>query len=70
MTPEEMRLRCLELAIPQAQREGTPGDRNKIAEIASWFYNHITGGPAPEPETVPVQGKRKPKADKEPEIFR
>lgn len=71
---QEAKLRCLELALIQAQREGRHGEINRVVEIASQFYNHIAG-PAevasPEPEEVletPRRG-RKPKADKAALIF-
>ena len=50
MTLEEIRLRCLELAMEQAKREGVHADRNAIANIATEFYNRIVIDPATQPE--------------------
>ena len=65
----EVRYRCLELAVTQARLEGAPADRNLVAEIQTFFYNHITGVPVQEASS-PEPGRRKPKADKAPEIFK
>lgn len=43
MTPEEIRLKCLELAMEQAKRENLHADRKSVAEIASEFYSHVIG---------------------------
>ena len=64
MDPIEIRLRCLELAVTQARNEGTYGDINRVAEISTRFYNHITEADEPIPETEPVKKPRKTKADK------
>lgn len=71
---QEAKLRCLELALAQAQREGRHGEINRVVEISSQFYNHIAGLAEvafPEPEKVletPRRG-RKSKADKASPIF-
>jgi len=64
-----VRLQCLELAMTQAQREGTHYDRNIVVEISSRFYNHIAGTPDLVPAVEPETKTRKPKADKAPGIF-
>ena len=64
MTPEECRVKSLELAIVQAKNEGSYGDINRVVQLATMFYNHITGAPEPVPETEPVKAPRKTKADK------
>lgn len=70
MTLEEIRLRCLELAMEQAKREGVHADRNAIANIATEFYNRIVIDPATQPEPEKAKGKRgRAAADKSPEIF-
>ncbi|WP_104668706.1 hypothetical protein [Ensifer adhaerens] len=71
MTDAEIRLRCLELAMEQAKREGLHSDRNAIADIATQFYNRIVIDPATPPEPEKAQGKRgRTAADKSPEIFK
>jgi hypothetical protein len=69
MTAEEMRLRCVELAIPQAQREGHGANRNKIAEIATWFYNFTINGEEDKGVKPSPKTPGKTKADKVPPIF-
>ena len=64
MTPEELRLECLKLAVLQAKIENVPADLDRIALITTRFYNHITETPADR------QKSRKPVADKVPEIFK
>lgn len=70
MSPEEIRLRCLELAMEQAKREGVHADRNAIADIATQFYNRIVIDPAApvEPEKAPTKRGRAA-ADKSAPIF-
>lgn len=67
MESPEIHLRCLELALVQAKNEGEHGNIDRVAEIEKRFYTLITDGPAPE-SAEPA--KRKPKADKAPEIFK
>lgn len=67
MTPEELRLRCLELAMAQAKAEGKHADREVVAKIATEFYN-LVSGQAPK-VAEPQPSTRKNKADKAPEIF-
>lgn len=68
MTLPEIRLKCLELAMEQAKREGSHADRNSVAIIEIEFYNRITGlTDLPESEK---SVKTKSKADKSPEIFK
>lgn len=43
MTPEELKLRCLELAIEQARRENAEAFTERVAEIQTWLYNRIIG---------------------------
>lgn len=64
MEAPEIRLRCLELAVLQAKNEGSYGNIERVAEISTRFYNHITGASEPVPETEPVKKPRKTKADK------
>lgn len=70
MTLEEIRLRCLELAMEQAKREGVHYDRNAIADIATEFYNRIVIDPAAPatPEKAPAKRGRAA-ADKSAPIF-
>jgi hypothetical protein len=67
----EIKLKCIELAMEQARREGVHGDRTTVAEIAMVFYNLTQGtgeAPAvnPKPQTgTQINGKgKKPGADK------
>lgn len=41
MTTEELKLRCLELAIEQARRENAASFMERVAEIQTWLYNRI-----------------------------
>lgn len=64
MSPEELQLECVKLAMEQVRREGLYGDRKHIAETQTWFYNLITGCGAKTTDAQPekVDGRRKPKA--------
>ena len=70
MTNEEIKLRCLEMAIAQVVRESSwyPAPQNfldRVAEIPTWFYDRI--GEAPKPATVEKPQKSK---DKPPDMFK
>lgn len=66
MSDQELKLRCLELAMVQAKLEGAHSDRKVVVEIATLFYNHIS----PVPETTQhVKGAGKKSADKSAPIF-
>jgi hypothetical protein len=64
MTDPEIRLKCLELAMEQARREGCHGDRNAVAEIQTWLYILTQGTGQPADVAKPPIGKGKPRADK------
>ena len=64
MTTEECRVKALELAIVQAKNEGAYGNVDRVVDLATLFYNHITGVNEPLPETEPARKPRKTKADK------
>ena len=67
MTEQEIKLRCLELAIQRVQFTGSWNDyKQSVAEIQTWYYNRITGTEVP---ATPEPRGRKPKVDKAPEIF-
>jgi hypothetical protein len=66
MSPEELKLQCLGLAMDQARREATT-DLNRVAELHTWFYNRIAIAPATEPEKV--DGRRKKAVDKSGDPF-
>lgn len=72
LTPSEMRLKCLELAMVQARAEGKHGEIEHVAEITTRFYNLCVEEPAApksqEPEPEPR--KKTTRADKAPEIFK
>lgn len=40
MTDQEVRLRCLEIAIEQARREGKSICDESVAIVTTWLYNH------------------------------
>lgn len=70
MSLEEIRLRCLELAMEQAKREGVHSDRNAIADIATQFYNRIVIDPAAPATPEKAAAKRgRAAADKSAPIF-
>lgn len=67
MTDQEIRLRCLELALEQVKREGIGGKdfREAVADSQTWFYNRIVETP------VTGQGQKSGRQkDKPPEMFR
>lgn len=70
MDANELRLKCLELAVLQARNEGQHQNVNRIVEIQHQFYDVVVGQESeqePETEPKPTRG-RKPRADKS-EIF-
>jgi len=67
VTDQEIRLRCLELALNHARVEGQPQNLNRVDELVTHFYTGIVN-PTPEPVTAKGKGKTA-KADKLPEIF-
>lgn len=70
MDANELKFRCLELAVTQARNEGQHQNVNRIVEIQKKFYDVVAGNEleqAPETEPRPTRG-RKPRADKS-EIF-
>lgn len=66
MNDQEIRLRCLELAINQLKAERKDHDREAVADLQMWFYNRTK----PESDAPAQPAARKGKgADKSPEIF-
>ena len=70
MTTEEIKLRCLEMAVEHVKREVAqyPAPQNfldRVAEIQTWFYDRIVE--APKPATVEKPQKSK---DKPPDMFK
>ena len=41
MAEEDIKMRCLELAIEQAKREQPAEYRAFVADLQTWFYNQI-----------------------------
>jgi len=66
VTDEEIRLRCLELAIAQVKVESRSQDLNRVAEIQTWFYDRIVSAPSP---TQSDKKRKSANADKDPAIF-
>jgi len=67
MMDVEVHLRCLELAMEQAKREGKHADVDSVLKIETLMYNHVNSRSiSPEP---PVKGKGKAAADKSAPIF-
>ena len=64
MSPEELQLECLKLAMDQTRREAT-SDLNRVVELQTWFYNRVTAAPASETKL----GKGKKATDKSPDPF-
>ncbi len=65
MTDQEIRLRCLELAIEHVRREGAyfPAPEkqlDRVAEIQTWFYDRIVEAPKPVTTEKPRNSKDKP----------
>lgn len=71
MEDRELKLRCMEMALGQARLERPDNFEERVAYLATWFYDRIVR--AQDPSRDP-QGqdrmKGKSKADKAPEIFR
>lgn len=57
MTPQEIRYRCLELAVGIARSSGQQADQQTVAEIQKWLYA-LTEEPA-SAGVVPKQGQSK-----------
>ncbi len=70
LTPSEIRLKCLELAMSQARAEGRHGEIEHVAEITTKFYNLCVEEPAAPGLKEPEPRKRTTRADKAPEIFK
>jgi hypothetical protein len=76
VTSEELKLRCLELAITQVNKEVCIGEEyfKRVAEVQTWFYNNVVSGEVPttEAETGPkhAPNQRQARTDKSPGIFR
>jgi len=67
MTEQEIRLRCMELAIEQYRREqSTEPFKEHVAKLATWFYDWTVNVLIP--ATAPAK-ERSGKKDKSPEIF-
>jgi hypothetical protein len=71
VTEQEIRLKCLELAMQQTRIEGNASNRETVAEITTLFYNLTQGtGTAPADSPKPQTGHqatgkgKKPGADK------
>lgn len=65
MTDQEIRLRCLELALEYVRREGASfpapeKQMDRVAEIQNWFYGRITEAPKPAATEKPQKSKDKP----------
>jgi|WetSurMetagenome_2_1015567.scaffolds.fasta_scaffold535815_2 hypothetical protein len=41
MTEEDIKLRCLELAIERARQEFPDDYRAYVADLQTWFYNRV-----------------------------
>ena len=60
MTDPELRLKCMELAMEQARRENLHANRTAVAELQTWFYNHIRDdGPEIPAASSLSEGKRR-----------
>ena len=70
MSPEEIRLRCLDLAMTQARAEQNHFNIDRVVEISTRFYNHIVPGedPLSNPAEKKAPGRLK-KVDKVAPIF-
>lgn len=64
---ECMQLECMKLAMEQARREAT-SDLRRVAELQTWFYNHIAITPATADVKPAAKGKAKA-ADKSSDPF-
>lgn len=49
MQDDDLKLRCLELAIEQARKENPSDFRRFVADTQDWFYNRIKGDEKPKP---------------------
>lgn len=60
ITNEELKLRCLELAIEQIRKENLPDFKEGVANLQTWFYNRIISGDSSALSTQPA-GDKQPK---------
>jgi len=64
MTPEELKLRCLELAIEQTRTRDVENFKTEVAELQTWLYNRVVSGSEvvlPQPADGQVATKRRPR---------
>ena len=59
MNEQEIRLRCVELAVDQTRRESQPNFQKSVADLAAWFYSLTIEQPKADPATEPLKGGRK-----------
>lgn len=59
MTEQEIRLRCAELAVDQVRRENSGDFKNRVAELATWFYSLTIDQPKADPATEKPRAGRK-----------
>lgn len=59
MNEQEIRLRCVELAVDQTRRESQPNFQKNVADLAAWFYSLTIEQPKADPVTEPLKGGRK-----------
>jgi len=64
MPDQFVRIQCLDLAMTQARNEGAHGNIDRVVEIATVFYNHVTGTEAQVASAEPEPKTRKAKVDK------
>jgi len=68
MSPEELQLECMKLAVELARREATT-ELRRVAELQTWFYNHVAVTPAKLSPETKTAGKGSKATDKSPDPF-